>query len=60
MGNIHFLPCGNNEIDTQVLNEFCFRCGTKCSTERNDLFLCRIIHWGKYNGKVICSDCVRR
>ncbi len=58
MGNIHCIPCGSNKIDTQVLKARCFKCGKKCSTRRDDLFLCKIIHWGKYNGRIICSDCI--
>ena len=58
MGNKQFIPCGSNEIDTQVLKARCLKCGNKCSTRRDDLFLCKIIHWGKYNGKIICSDCI--
>ena len=58
MGNKQFIPCGSNEIDTQVLKARCFKCGNKCSTIRDDLFLCKIIHWGKKNRKIICSDCI--
>ena len=58
MGNILSWNCCFPQIDTKVLRSHCFKCGKKCSKNRDDLFLLKIIHWGKHNGKIICSDCL--
>ena len=58
MGICFSCPCFGDAIDPIVLRAQCFKCGQACSMERKDFFLVRIIHWGKANGRVICSDCL--
>lgn len=58
MGMVMSCPCYGEFVEPVVLQSCCYKCNQGCSTKRQDLFLVKIIHWGKSNGKIICSDCL--
>ena len=58
MGHVmsSLLDCAGDA--THGRTERCRACGNGLSLQRPRLFLARLVHFGKRDGQVFCSDCL--